>query len=69
MFFISMMFVIETLKDILYIYMNDLFLYGLIYDFIMNHIIIYFIWFYMVRVVKLFMKYCCLFNMQASKKL
>ena len=39
-FFISMMFVIETLKVILNIYMNHVFLYGLIYDSIMNHIII-----------------------------
>ena len=43
MFFISMMFVIETLKGFLNIYMNHLFFYDLIYDFIMNHIIIYLI--------------------------
>ena len=33
-------FVIETLKEILNIYMNHLFLNGLVYAFIMNHIII-----------------------------
>ena len=33
-------FVIKTLKEILNIYMNHLFLNGLIYGFIMNHIII-----------------------------
>ena len=43
MFFISMMFLIETVKDISNIY---LFLYGIIYDFIMNHIISFF---YFVR--------------------
>ena len=40
MFFISMVFVIETLNELLNIYMNRLLLYGLIYDFIMNDIII-----------------------------
>ena len=40
MFFMSMMFVIEILKESLIIYMNHLFFYGVIYDFIMNHIII-----------------------------
>ena len=33
-------FVIKTLKEILNIYMNHLLLYGLIYNFIMKHIII-----------------------------
>ena len=33
-------FVIETMKDILNIYMNHLLLYGIIYNFIMKHVII-----------------------------
>ena len=40
MLFTSMIFVIETLEEFLNIYMNHLFLYGLIYYLIMNHIII-----------------------------
>ena len=40
MLFTSIIFVIETLEDFLNIYMNHLFLYGLIYYLIMNHIII-----------------------------
>ena len=66
MFFISMMYVIETLNEFFNIYMNHLFLYGLINDFIMNRIIISLI--YMVRVVKLLMDFLFLFNMQVLKK-
>ena len=55
MLFTSMIFVIETLEEFLNIYMNHLFLYGLIYYLIMNHIII--LCFYMVIVVKLLEKF------------
>ena len=55
MLFTSMIFVIETLEEFLNIYMNHLFLYGLIYYLIMNHIII--LCFYMVIMVKLLEKF------------